>query len=227
MSQQPHDMGYLEYAAPTSRSPNSSRQNYAAGFNSGLSLPRQSHRPPFDVPLGSSALYPSDRMNSGYNHRGMDNMPGPGAMHGAYMLDNGQSWNYNTAGAATVNGAVNGPNRQRSVNRRAALPQVRADILLDFHLGVDAPCTDIGACRIGLIKAAWACPTVGSRHSLVASTGGMCPTADFGSTMASLIHRQIFAQPPPMVTSLSPPRSSSKIFPLLFARKLWPLSCLT
>lgn len=43
----------------------------------------------------------------------------------SYMLDNGQAWNYNSSGVATVNGAVHGPNRQRSVNRRAALPQVR------------------------------------------------------------------------------------------------------
>jgi hypothetical protein len=46
-----------------------------------------------------------------------------GNMQG-YMLDNGQAWNYNTNGIATVNGAVNGPGRQRNVNRRAALPQV-------------------------------------------------------------------------------------------------------
>ncbi|KAJ3503178.1 hypothetical protein NM208_g16570 [Fusarium decemcellulare] len=50
----------------------------------------------------------------------MDNMAG--GMQG-YMLDNGQAWSYNTSGVATVNGAVNGPGRQRSVNRRAALPQ--------------------------------------------------------------------------------------------------------
>ncbi|EWY80511.1 hypothetical protein FOYG_16480 [Fusarium oxysporum NRRL 32931] len=118
MSQQPHDMGYLDYGTSTNRSPNS-RQNYAtAGGFAGLSLPRQSQRP-FDAPLGSSALYPADRIGSGYNHRGMENMAG---MQG-YMLDNGQAWNYNTTGVATVNGAVNGPGRQRNVNRRAALPQ--------------------------------------------------------------------------------------------------------
>ncbi|OAA34982.1 Nucleotide-binding, alpha-beta plait [Metarhizium rileyi] len=121
MSQQHHDMGYLDYTGHASRSP-TSRQNYGAGFASGLSLPRQPQRP-FDVPLGSSALYPSDRIGSGYNPRGIDNMPGPGGMHGGYMLDNGQTWNYNTVGVATVNGAMNGSNRQRSVNRRAALPQ--------------------------------------------------------------------------------------------------------
>lgn len=123
MSQQPHDMGYLDYPTPASRSPTSSRQNYGGGFASGMTLPRQSQRG-FDSALGSSALYPSDRISSGYNPRGMDNMPGPGGMPGGYMLDNGQSWNYNSVGVATVNGAVNGPNRQRSVNRRAALPQV-------------------------------------------------------------------------------------------------------
>ncbi|CAG1964195.1 hypothetical protein SNK03_001871 [Fusarium graminearum] len=124
MSQQPHDMSYLDYGASNNRSPNS-RQNYATagGFSAGLSLPRQAQRP-FDAPLGSSALYPADRIASGYNHRGMDNMAG--GMQG-YMLDNGQAWNYNTNGVATVNGAVNGPGRQRNVNRRAALPQTWTD----------------------------------------------------------------------------------------------------
>ncbi|KAM0428581.1 hypothetical protein ACHAPT_006942 [Fusarium lateritium] len=114
-------MGYLDYGTSTSRSPSSSRPNYAAagGFAAGLSLPRQSQRP-FDAPLGSSALYPAERLGGGYNPRGMDGMAG--GMQG-YMLDNGQAWNYNTNGVATVNGAVNGPGRQRSVNRRAALPQ--------------------------------------------------------------------------------------------------------
>jgi RNA recognition motif-containing protein len=127
MSQQQHDMGYLDYGTSTNRSPNS-RQNYAtAGFAAGLSLPRQSQRP-FDAPLGSSALYPADRIGSGYNHRGMENMAG--GMQG-YMLDNGQAWNYNTGGVATVNGAMNGPGRQRNVNRRAALPQVRDDAMIN------------------------------------------------------------------------------------------------
>lgn len=122
MTQQPHDMGYLDYGTSTSRSPSSSRPTYAAagGFAAGLSLPRQSQRP-FDAPLGSSALYPAERLGGGYNPRGMDGMAG--GMQG-YMLDNGQAWSYNTSGVATVNGAVNGPGRQRSVNRRAALPQV-------------------------------------------------------------------------------------------------------
>lgn len=126
MSQQPHDMGYLDYSAPANRSPSSSRQQYGggSGFASGMSLPRQSQRH-FDGGLGSSALYPSDRVAGAYNHRAMDNM-GPGGGLPGYMLDNNQSWNYNSAGVATVNGAVNGPNRQRSVNRRAALPQVRS-----------------------------------------------------------------------------------------------------
>ncbi|KFG82227.1 putative R3H domain protein [Metarhizium anisopliae] len=126
MSQQPHDMGYLDYTGHASRSPTSSRQNYGAGFASGLTLPRQPQRP-FDVPLGSSALYPSDRIGSGYNPRAIDSMSGHGGMPGGYMLDNGQSWNYNSVGVATVNGAMNGPNRQRSVNRRAALPQTWTD----------------------------------------------------------------------------------------------------
>ncbi|KAI8724465.1 hypothetical protein NCS52_00015700 [Fusarium sp. LHS14.1] len=121
MTQQPHDMGYLDYGTSTSRSPSSSRPTYAAAgnFTAGLSLPRQSQRP-FDAPLGSSALYPAERLGGGYNPRGMDGMAG--GMQG-YMLDNGQAWSYNTSGVATVNGAVNGPGRQRSVNRRAALPQ--------------------------------------------------------------------------------------------------------
>lgn len=121
MTQQPHDMGYLDYGTSTSRSPSSSRPTYAAAgsFAAGLSLPRQSQRP-FDAPLGSSALYPAERLGGGYNPRGMDGMAG--GMQG-YMLDNGQAWSYNTSGVATVNGAVNGPGRQRSVNRRAALPQ--------------------------------------------------------------------------------------------------------
>lgn len=123
MTQPPHDIGYLDYGTSANRSPSSSRTGYGGAFGAGMSLPRQSQRP-FDAPLGSSALYPADRLAGGYNPRGMDNMPQAGGMPG-YMLDNGQAWNYNTSGAATVNGAINGPNRNRSVNRRAALPQVR------------------------------------------------------------------------------------------------------
>ncbi|GJN73937.1 hypothetical protein PLIIFM63780_008008 [Purpureocillium lilacinum] len=124
MSQQHHDMGYLDYSAPPNRSPNSSRQAYGAppAFGAGMSLPRQTQRP-FDAPLGSSALYPTDRISGAFNPRAMDGMPAPGGMPGGYMLDNGQTWNYGASGVATVNGAVHGSNRQRSVNRRAALPQ--------------------------------------------------------------------------------------------------------
>ncbi len=124
MAQQPHDMSYLDYNSGTNRSPSTSRQQYgggAPGFNAGLSLPRQAQRP-FEAPLGSSALY-SDRHNPGYNARGMDTISG-GAVP-SYMLDGNQGWTYSASGAATVNGAVNGPNRSRSVNRRGALPQVR------------------------------------------------------------------------------------------------------
>ena len=121
MTQQQQDLGYLDYGTPANRSPGA-RQNYG-GFNSGLSLPRQSQRP-FDAPLGSSALYGGDRSGAGFG-RGMDNMGTAGGMP-SYLLDNGQQpWNFNSSGVATVNGAVNGPSRQRSVNRRAALPQVR------------------------------------------------------------------------------------------------------
>ncbi|KAJ3482281.1 hypothetical protein NLG97_g7611 [Lecanicillium saksenae] len=123
MAQQPHDMSYLDYNSGSNRSPSSSRQPYgsgAPGFNGGLSLPRQAQRP-FDAPLGSSALYSSDRANPGYNGRGMDTISGAGVP--SYMLDGNQGWSYSASGAATVNGAVNGPNRSRSVNRRAALPQ--------------------------------------------------------------------------------------------------------
>lgn len=123
MAQPPHDMSYLDYNSGPNRSPSSSRQPYggAPGFNAGLSLPRQTQRP-FDNPLGSSALYPSDRVGNGYNARGMETMSAASGMP-SYMLDNNQTWNYNPSGAATVNGAVN---RQRSVGRRAALPQVCA-----------------------------------------------------------------------------------------------------
>ncbi|KAM4060790.1 r3H domain-containing protein [Hirsutella rhossiliensis] len=124
MSQQhQHDLGYLDYSSPANRSP-SSRQNYAGGaaFASGLSLPRQAQRP-FDAPLSSSALYPTERIPAGFNPRALDSMAAAAGMHGGYMLDNGQTWNYSTAGVATVNGAMHGSNRQRSVNRRAALPQ--------------------------------------------------------------------------------------------------------
>jgi hypothetical protein len=163
MSQQPHDMGYLDYTGHASRSPTSSRQNYGAGFASGLTLPRQPQRP-FDVPLGSSALYPSDRIGSGYNPRAIDSMSGHGGMPGGYMLDNGQSWNYNSVGVATVNGAINGPNRQRSVNRRAALPQVR-----DACPGAQFPVlhANMTLRRPGQIKAPWGCPTMGYHHSRV------------------------------------------------------------
>lgn len=53
----------------------------------------------------------------------MDTIGGGGAMPG-YMMDNGQTWNYNSGGVATVGGNVHGSQRQRSVNRRAALPTV-------------------------------------------------------------------------------------------------------
>ncbi|KAK5992050.1 RNA-binding post-transcriptional regulator cip2 [Cladobotryum mycophilum] len=123
MTQQPHDMTYLDYSAPANRSPNSSRQNYAtSGFASGLSLPRQSSRH-FD---GSSSLYPTERIAGGYNPRAIDTMTGAGGMPG-YMLDNNQSWSYNATGVATVNGAVHGPGGRRSVNRRAALPSSWTD----------------------------------------------------------------------------------------------------
>lgn len=121
MSQQHHDLGYLDYSSPANRSP-TSRQNYAA-FASGLSLPRQAQRP-FDPPLGSSALYPTERIPAGFNPRALENMAAAAGMHGGYMLDNGQTWNYSTAAVATVNGAMHGSNHQRSVNRRAAIPQV-------------------------------------------------------------------------------------------------------
>lgn len=119
MSQQQHDM-YLDYSTPANRSPSSSRA-YAGGFQSGMSLPRQAQRP-FDNGLGSSALFPSDRL--GYNPRAMDQMSAANGLPGGYMLDNSQAWSYNAGGVATVNGAINGANRQRSVNRRAALPTV-------------------------------------------------------------------------------------------------------
>ncbi|KAG6038345.1 hypothetical protein E4U41_004294 [Claviceps citrina] len=128
MTQQPHDMGYLDYTNPAGRSPtSSSRQNYGIGFSAGLTLPRQSQRP-YDVHMGSAALYSSDRINVGFNPRAIDGMGGPGSMPSMYMLDNGQSWSYNSANIATVNGAMNGPSRQRSVNRRAALPQNWTDL---------------------------------------------------------------------------------------------------
>lgn len=149
MTQQSHDMGYLDYSSNNNRSPSTSRPGYAtAGFGAGLSLPRQSQRP-FDAPLGSSALYPAERLGGGgYNPRGMDTMAG--GMPG-YMLDNGQAWNYNTSGVATVNGAVNGPGRQRNVNRRAALPQVR-------HFN-HQPMQLLIYRRTGPITADWACTT--------------------------------------------------------------------
>lgn len=115
--QQQQDMGYLDYGTPQNRSPGT-RQNYGGQF--GLSLPRQSQRP-FEPPLGSAALYGGPDRSGGFA-RGMDTM---GGGMPSYLLDSAQqSWNYNNSGVATVNGAVNGPSRQRSVNRRAALPQV-------------------------------------------------------------------------------------------------------
>lgn len=118
-------MSYLDFNSPGNRSPSSSRQPYGApAFPAGLSLPRQAQRP-FDSPLGSSSLYPSDRVASGnaFNGgRGMETMSPSTAVPG-YMLDN-QTWNYNPSGAATVNGAIN---RQRGNGRRAPLPQTWTD----------------------------------------------------------------------------------------------------
>lgn len=85
-------------------------------------MPRQTQRP-FDAPLPSNGLYSSDRLASSYGNRAMDTISGGGAMPG-YMMDNGQTWNYNGANVATVGGNVHGSQRQRSVNRRAALPTV-------------------------------------------------------------------------------------------------------
>ncbi|CAI6079700.1 unnamed protein product [Clonostachys chloroleuca] len=120
MAQPPQDLSYLDYGAPPNRSP-SSRPSYTGAFGGGLSLPRQTQRP-FDPPMGSTALYPSDR-HGGYHPRGMDNMNNGGGMP-SYLLDNNhQHWSQGGSGVATVNGAVNGPSRQRSVGRRAALPQ--------------------------------------------------------------------------------------------------------
>ncbi|KAH0496156.1 hypothetical protein TgHK011_003535 [Trichoderma gracile] len=119
MAQQPHDMSYLDYGSAPNRSPSSSRQNYA-NFPSGLTMPRQTQRP-FDAPLPSNALYSTDRLASSYGSRAMDTVGAPSSMP-TYMMDNNQSWGYNASGVATVGGAVHGPGRQRSVNRRAALP---------------------------------------------------------------------------------------------------------
>ncbi|EGR44578.1 uncharacterized protein TRIREDRAFT_5868 [Trichoderma reesei QM6a] len=119
MAQQPHDMSYLDYGTAPNRSPSSSRQNYA-NFPSGLTMPRQTQRP-FDAPLPSNALYSTDRLASSYGSRAMDSVGAPSSMP-TYMMDNNQSWSYNGSGVATVGGAVHGPGRQRSVNRRAALP---------------------------------------------------------------------------------------------------------
>ncbi|KAL6877739.1 hypothetical protein HDV57DRAFT_518601 [Trichoderma longibrachiatum] len=119
MAQQPHDMSYLDYGTAPNRSPSSSRQNYA-NFPSGLTMPRQTQRP-FDAPLPSNALYSTERLASSYGGRAMDNVGAPSSMP-TYMMDNNQSWSYNGSGVATVGGAVHGPGRQRSVNRRAALP---------------------------------------------------------------------------------------------------------
>ncbi|KOS23256.1 RNA-binding post-transcriptional regulator cip2 [Escovopsis weberi] len=103
MTQQPHDMTYLDYTSPANRSP-SSRQGYgSSGFSSGLSLPRQTSRP-FESPIGSSSLYPTERIGTGYNPRVMDTMSSAGGMPG-YLLENNQPWTYNATGVATVNGA--------------------------------------------------------------------------------------------------------------------------
>lgn len=125
---QQHDM-YLDYSAPN-RSPSSSRPYPGAGgFHAGMSLPRQTQRP-FDPPLGSSALYPADNLAAGgYNPRSMDQMGQQGGVPGAYMADNGQTWSYNPANVATVNGAMNGTGR-RGVNRRVPIPTVRQTLTL-------------------------------------------------------------------------------------------------
>lgn len=122
MSQSPHDLGYLDYGQSASRSPG--RHNYGvAAFPTGMSLPRQQQRQ-FEAPLGgASGLYNDRHGPASYNPRGMDTMTG-GMPN--YMMEAQQGWNYAGGGAATVNGALNGPGRQRSMNRRAALPQVCA-----------------------------------------------------------------------------------------------------
>jgi hypothetical protein len=53
----------------------------------------------------------------------MDQLGQQGVMQGGFMPDSPQ-WSYNPGGVATVNGAMNGGNRQRSVNRRVPIPTV-------------------------------------------------------------------------------------------------------
>ncbi|KAI6781604.1 RNA-binding post-transcriptional regulator-like protein [Emericellopsis cladophorae] len=123
MAQPPQDIGYLDYGTPANRSPGT-RHNF--GPFGGHSLSRQAQRP-FDAPLGSSALYGAPDRNGSFHRGGMETMSGNIP---SYLLDSHSpqpGWNYNGAGVATVNGAVNGPSRQRSVNRRAALPQTWTD----------------------------------------------------------------------------------------------------
>ncbi|KKA29871.1 hypothetical protein TD95_004980 [Thielaviopsis punctulata] len=131
----PHDI-YVDYHSqlpPPSRSPNSSRPSpsqYAApGFTSAtMTLPRHTQRP-YET-LGSAALY-GDQLSNGY--RTMDHLAGsnsvsPASSNMAYGFDNANanSWAYN-GNVATINGALNGASRQRSVGRRSALPMGWSD----------------------------------------------------------------------------------------------------
>lgn len=129
MNQQQHDM-YYDYPPSANRSPGSTRQGYATvGLGSGLQGHRSAQRQPLDNlggPLGSSALYSPDERYDGAMHRFDRLNPSSMQQQSGYMLENSQTWGYNNAGAATMNGPLNGNGRlgSRPVNRRAALPSV-------------------------------------------------------------------------------------------------------
>jgi hypothetical protein len=134
--QQQHDM-YYDYPTTANRSPGSTRQGYATvglpGLGGGARGGQRNHEP-LGQHLGSHSLYAQeDRVGagSGYDTMSRFDRLAPNAMQSGYMLDNNQTWGYNS-GAATMNGPMSGNGRlgSRASNRRAALPTVSVSRVL-------------------------------------------------------------------------------------------------
>ncbi|KAI0025071.1 hypothetical protein F4780DRAFT_411557 [Xylariomycetidae sp. FL0641] len=132
MNQQQHEM-YYDYPSTANRSPGATRQGYATvGLHSGMGGGRSGQRPleSLGQPLGSASVYGhDDRLGGtpGYDSMSRFDRVAPNNMQSGYMLDNNQTWGYNS-NVATMNGPMNGNGRLGSrVSRRAALPATWTD----------------------------------------------------------------------------------------------------
>lgn len=122
---------YYDYPTPANRSPGSTRQGYATvSMHSGLGARSGAQRTLDGLGQHPSLYAPDDRLGGdlGYDAASRFDRLAPGSMQSGYMLENSQTWGYNS-GVATMNGPLNGNGRlgSRQVNRRAALPQTWTD----------------------------------------------------------------------------------------------------